>query len=128
MMPWRLVGGTVTIPVAFYFPNRVNGWWIVPMAIREIGITILRLILMARGVVIAAEKAGKLKVVAQLVSLFLCYLWLMGREHLWRPPAVLLDAKPLLVYGSYASILVATAFTLYSGYTFLASNKRHFVS
>jgi len=101
-------------------------WWIVPMAVREIGVTVLRFVLLAKGVVVAAERAGKLKVAAQLVSLLFCYLWFMGREHLWKSSATLIDVRPLVVYGSYLSLLVATGFTLYSGYSFLATNRHKF--
>jgi CDP-diacylglycerol--glycerol-3-phosphate 3-phosphatidyltransferase len=101
-------------------------WWIVPMFIREIGVTALRFVLLAKGVVVAAERAGKLKVAAQLTSLAFCYAWLMCRDHLWQEPARLLALKPVVVYSSYLSIVIATALTLYSGYSFLAGNKDKF--
>ena len=61
---------------------------------------------------------------AQLVSLFFCYAWFMGEHHLWTPPPTLLAARPVLEYGSYLSLLVATGFTLYSGYMFLSANRQ----
>ena len=101
-------------------------WWIVPMAVREVGITVLRFVLMGRGVVVGAERAGKLKLIAQLVSIGCCYAWLLGREYLWKHPAVLLDAQPLVITSAYFSIVIATAFTLYSGWSFLATNRGKF--
>jgi len=98
-------------------------WWIVPMAVREVGITLLRFKLLAKGVVVAAERAGKLKVAAQLVAVGFCYAWLLGRFYLWTPPPRFLGVEPLVEFGSYLSLVVATGFTLYSGYTFLASNR-----
>ena len=65
-----------------------------------------------------------LTIVLQLISLAFCYAWFMGERHLWTQPPKLLAARPVLEYGSYLSLLVATGFTLYSGYMFLSANRQ----
>ncbi len=49
-------------------------WITIVILIREIGITLLRFGMAARGVIIAAEKLGKLKAVAQTVAITMIIL------------------------------------------------------
>ena len=49
-------------------------------------------------------------------------------RQMWKPPAMWISIKPLLIYSSYLSLVVATGFTLYSGYSFLTSNKSKLLS
>jgi len=45
----------------------VPWWFTVLIAVRELGITILRAVLLRRGIVVAANKGGKLKTVTQML-------------------------------------------------------------
>lgn len=53
-------------------------WWmLIVIALREVLVTVDRLILMKAGKVLAAEKAGKVKTVLQIVAVSLLLIYLM---------------------------------------------------
>ena len=54
---------------AFVSMSIMDSWMFIVIAIREIGITIWRLIAMRQGKVHAAESLGKYKTVAQMVTI-----------------------------------------------------------
>jgi CDP-diacylglycerol--glycerol-3-phosphate 3-phosphatidyltransferase len=55
----------------------LQAWMVVLVFIREIAVTISRVIRMSRGQVIAAEKAGKIKTVFQMVSIGIVLVFLI---------------------------------------------------
>ena len=57
--------------------GRVMWWMVILIAIREIVVTVDRLISMRNGQVLAAERAGKLKTVFQMVSVSLILIYLI---------------------------------------------------
>lgn len=59
------LGAFVMLTVAGLLP-----WWVTALiALRELGITWLRAVLLKRGIVVAANKGGKLKTVLQMLSI-----------------------------------------------------------
>ncbi|MFC1809804.1 CDP-diacylglycerol--glycerol-3-phosphate 3-phosphatidyltransferase [Candidatus Omnitrophota bacterium] len=61
----------LTLYVSFVFLGVISHWWVWPIIIREISVTVIRLILLKRGSVIAAERSGKIKTFTQNISVFL---------------------------------------------------------
>jgi len=97
-------------------------WWIfIVIAIREIFVTVSRLLAMRQGKVLAAERAGKIKTVVQIiaVSSILLYMvaqqseyssWFSQVQHPWH----------LINQGI---LLLAVILTIYSGVEYFC-NKR----
>ena len=85
-------------------------WYLVPIFIREISITFCRILWLQKGRVIAAERAGKLKLVSQVVSILFSFLYLA------RP-------FPLFSYLNYFFLLLAVLATVYSGVLFFLRHR-----
>ena len=88
---------------------------LLPILIRECAVTLIRLYLVTKNVVIQAEKSGKLKVISQMVSVFFTFLYLLTRDylHIAETPAYILNILCLAL---------ATWFSLISGVDFLRKN------
>lgn len=90
-------------------------WWIIPIALREIVITIYRFIFLERGTVVAAAQGGKVKTVLQMLTIGLGYLAFMSKRHL--------DFWHESFWWLIALAMAITLFhTLRSGYSFFAKN------
>lgn len=118
-----LILGAMT---CFYYLGLYPFWILIPIFFREILITLLRLYLLSKEVVIAAEKSGKIKVVTQIVSLFITFIYLLDRDYThnvshW--PDWMHDASMI---ASYIFLIIATWFTLLSGWEFFKHNWRKF--
>ncbi len=114
------LGAFITLSVLGLFP-----WWIlVPIVIREVGITILRFYFLYKGVAVAAVKSGKLKTTLQMASISLLYLLLMYRDYIADNPSDGLanGIGWVLTIVTWVVLLAAFYQTLYSGYDFLRLN------
>lgn len=97
-------------------------WWVTALiAFRELGITWLRAILLKRGIVVAANKGGKLKTVLQMLAIWVLLIpWTtieFGGE--WSG----LFAQGMLVFGWTVAGL-ALLVTLWSGWVYVAEGMR----
>lgn len=86
-------------------------WWLVPIFLRETAVTFCRLAWLAEGQAIGAERAGKVKLGLQVVSISFSFLYLL--------------------FGGFFSaglnlffLVLAMAVTVSSGVSFLAHNRR----
>lgn len=109
---------------AFIMLSIAHPWlWLVtvPVAIRELGITWWRADLLKRGVVVAANKGGKLKTVLQILAIWLLLIpWdLIGASEF---PFGLV-AKIGFALGCAAAVL-ALIVTLWSGWVYIAEGRR----
>lgn len=87
-------------------------WWItVVILVREIGITILRFIVIRYGV-IAASRGGKLKTVIQTVAIFLLLLPLTHTVGSW------------LYFAALLIMWIAVAITVWTGVDYLVQAVR----
>lgn len=96
--------------------------WLIPIIIREVLITLLRLILLFKGYVIAAEKLGKYKVGFQVACLCIGWIVLFVREY-GSDTAIFLYIDQMhfmLFFTLFCSIIL----TVYSGISFLIANNR----
>ncbi len=90
-------------------------WWVtILILVREIGITVHRL-LVAHDVVLAAAWAGKLKTVAQSVAITLALLPLA---------AVVGPAAPVVVWVNIITMAIAFVLTMYSGIDYVVGSLR----
>ena len=109
---------------AFIMLSIAHPWlWLVtvPVAIRELGITWWRADLLKRGVVVAANKGGKLKTVLQILAIWLLLIpWdLIGASEF----PLGLVAKIGFALGCAAAVL-ALIVTLWSGWVYIAEGRR----
>ena len=65
------------------YTGMVEAWMVLLIAVREICVTASRLRAMSRGQVLAAEKAGKIKTVFQIISISVVLLFLIAEESPW---------------------------------------------
>lgn len=104
--------------VLFALPGLMPGWTVFLILIilsREFLITGLRQVAAARGVVLAAEKSGKVKTVFQIIaaSLFLAQAAATRDLHLAKWLCDALGGAAILL------LLIATGLTVQSGYRYL---------
>ncbi len=100
--------------------------WIAFLIIgREFAVTGLRLIAAAEGVVLTANKWGKLKTVAQIVMIVAIIIEMALKADIY-PGAnwlrVLIDVYPASVIA-YSSLLIAVILTVISGFYYFYQNK-----
>ena len=100
-------------------------WWMfIVIAIREILVTASRLAMMRQGQVLAAERAGKIKTVAQItaVSVILLYLVAQQSEYCsyW-----FYNVQRIWTGVNYILMLAAVILTVYSGVDYFRNKSRH---
>jgi len=99
---------------------------VLPILIREVLITAIRINLLMKGRVIHAERSGKTKMIFQIVSLSATFLYLIERDYartffeFWNQ-----GFSVVFISLNYGFIALAVILTLYSGYEFLKSNWRY---
>ena len=102
----------------------VPAWMVVLVIIREFLITGMRLFAIRKGVVLAAESAGKHKTVSQMVTIFVILIFLIIREE-----AVYSSFWNERFQGGFRSgifllMSITVIFTLYSGWSYLWQNRK----
>lgn len=110
--------------VAFVDMGLVPAWMVVIIMLREIAITGLRLFSLSQGKVIAADIAGKQKMVSQVASIIAILFFVVFREagikvfDFW-------TAGTEIVYKNtiFVMMLITTAFTIISGVSYLIRNR-----
>lgn len=106
--------------LAFVQLGVVPAWIVIVMLAREVLITGLRLLAANRGQVLPAQSSGKHKTILQLISILAVLTLLVCRE--------LPDIAPTAVESGFwivrGLLYVVLGWTLYSGYRFLAENRK----
>lgn len=90
---------------------------VILIAFREILVTVLRFVLLAKGKIIAAESAGKIKVGFQVAALLFLWVTLWCKHY-----AIPAPFGTLLQVGTLLSVWGAVILTAYSGIMFLIGN------
>ncbi len=93
-------------------------WVILLIAIREIGVTLLRFYFLKQGQAVAAVKSGKQKTTFQIITIYVGYIKLLAMQFPTLPDFVLLGLNVLLVVFLALSLWQ----TMYSGYDFVRLN------
>ncbi len=99
-------------------------WWMfIVIAIREILVTVSRLWAMRQGQVLAAERAGKIKTVVQIVAVSAILLYLVAQQSeycsFW-----FYNAQRIWLGINYALMLVAVILTVYSGVDYFCNKSK----
>ncbi|MBI4398132.1 MAG: CDP-diacylglycerol--glycerol-3-phosphate 3-phosphatidyltransferase [Candidatus Omnitrophica bacterium] len=99
-------------------------WAVIPIFVREVSVTVYRLYLLRKNVVVAAERSGKIKVVVQMISLAVSFFYLMDREYTSGISGWPGQIHVSLFWASYLGLAAATYFSLISGWDFFRKNIR----
>ena len=110
--------------LAFVEMKLVPAWIVLIIVLREITITGLRLAAYAKGKVIPADKAGRHKMVSQVVAIFVILLFIIFREAGIRVFGFW-SSKTEVLYKDliFTLMLITVALTLISGVSYLVKNR-----
>ncbi|MDF1699041.1 MAG: CDP-diacylglycerol--glycerol-3-phosphate 3-phosphatidyltransferase [Saprospiraceae bacterium] len=101
--------------------NVFSYWWVIPIFLREVLITIVRLVFLTKKkpLVVAASWSGKAKTIMQFITLPVAYFIFMFRTYGPVEPSAWMD------YVLLALLISSVAFTLQSGWSFFSKNWKH---
>ena len=102
----------------FVYLDVLSIWWVIPIFIREIVVTIYRFIFLSQKIVVAAAKSGKTKTAMQMITLGLAYGIFMMHRHFRE---YFSEHYRLILYFALALTLY---FTITSGIQFFLKNWR----
>ena len=88
--------------------QRIPAYMVIIIIAREFIVTGLRIVAISNGIVMAAEMTGKIKTVIQIVATVISILF----------SGIMVGPVSL----GYIAMLIATLFTIYSGYVYLSKN------
>lgn len=110
--------------LAFVQLQLVPAWMVVIIIFREVAVSGLRALAMAKGKVIAADRGGKHKTACQALAVFIILLLIIFREA---PPARLSfwseSAEHIYKNAIFALMLITVTLTLISGVSYLLKNR-----
>jgi CDP-diacylglycerol--glycerol-3-phosphate 3-phosphatidyltransferase len=107
--------------LAFVQMQLVPAWMVVVIIFREVAVTGLRALALAKGKVIAAGHGGKHKTACQVFAIFIILLLVIFKEaapKLWSGMAGAVCSKAILVL-----MLITVTLTLISGVSYLVKNR-----
>jgi len=94
----------------------ISIWWVVPIILREIIVTIYRFIFIERGKIIAAVKSGKIKTVMQMTTIAVAYVIFLIKKHF----VEYFHEEYFLIL--YCCLAITLYLTMQSGYAFFRNN------
>lgn len=100
----------------FVYLDVVSIWWLIPILIREIVVTIYRFIFLSKNIVVAAAKSGKIKTVMQMVTLGIAYAFFMVYKHFSE------YFSEYFQYALWISLVITLYLTVNSGIIFFKNN------
>lgn len=102
----------VGVLASMAYSGLYSGWWVVPIAVREIAVTGVRVVRSGRNQVLPAEKAGKLKAVIQFIAISCAFIAQIAEGFVAMAGFTFL--MRLLIFF----LVLANVATLYSGFLF----------
>lgn len=103
----------------FVYLDVISFWWIIPIFIREIVITVYRFIFLSKNIIVAATKSGKIKTVMQMITMGIAYALFMTKNHFREYSS---DYFTLLLQLALA---ITIYITIKSGIIFIVKNWRN---
>lgn len=100
----------------FVYLDVIAIWWVIPIFVREILVTVYRFLFLSKNIVIAAAKSGKIKTVVQMITLGMVYFVFMLKKHF---SEYFSDSFPILLY---LALSLTVLLTIESGYLFFKNN------
>ncbi|MBI3306206.1 MAG: CDP-diacylglycerol--glycerol-3-phosphate 3-phosphatidyltransferase [Candidatus Omnitrophica bacterium] len=113
----------ILVPLgAFAYMEIISIWWVVPVFIREIVITFLRIAWMFEGRAVGAEKLGKFKFAAQVLAVAAIFIFYLAIDF----PIL---NRHIVVYRNLMMffLMLAVFLTVISGLTFVYSQRKNFL-
>lgn len=108
--------------ISFALLGLYSFWFLVLIIVREVVVTAVRFYYIAKGKVLPAESAGKIKTLLQIVSIFFTYAYLLERDYARVSFSFWSDfVSHIFVFNSYSMIIAANLITVYSGVAFFVS-------
>ncbi len=107
----------------FVVRHLIPAWMFILIFAREVAVTCIRLRVLRRGKVLAAEQAGKIKTVLQIVAIFIILIFMILAE-INLPGSWSARLLGQFYKGIYGLMLVVVVVTLFSGGSFLWNNRR----
>lgn len=108
---------------AFMVMHLIQAWMFIVILVREVTVTLVRLQAMKRGKVLAAEQAGKIKTVLQVVTISIILIFMVfAQTDLPRQWSAFLGQFHQWVIDPLMFVVVVV--TLFSGVSFLWNNRR----
>jgi CDP-diacylglycerol--glycerol-3-phosphate 3-phosphatidyltransferase len=106
----------------------VRSWlavWVILIAVREVGITILRIWAISRGTAVITSLWGKVKTTAQLIAIIATLALLDFRAFAREVPAVapFYPGDLVAAYTVHALVFLCMALTVVSGVRYLIQNR-----
>ncbi|HSH02460.1 MAG TPA: CDP-diacylglycerol--glycerol-3-phosphate 3-phosphatidyltransferase [Anaerolineae bacterium] len=116
-----LVLGTLTT-LAILIPFNII--WVLPILIREITITVLRMYFLTQNAVVASVKSGKQKMAFQLFTITVIYVNLMYQTSIYNSlsPALGDTLGTIITITMYLFLTIAVYLTVQSGIIFFQNN------
>jgi len=101
--------------------NVYSYWWVIPIFLREVLITVIRLVFLSRekSLVVAASWSGKAKTTMHFMTLPVAYFIFMFRHYGDIEPALWVEII------LYVLLVASVAFTLQSGWSFFSKNWKY---
>ena len=100
--------------------HMVDWWMVITIAIREVVVTVDRLWSMRKGQVLAAERAGKIKTIFQMTTVFVILIYLILRQIVsevqW-----FYGAQGFYVMGIQMLMIITVFLTVSSGFSYFQS-------
>lgn len=129
---WNIVSnfGKISDPIAdkllilsvffvFTYHGIISMHWTLLIFLREVVLTVIRLVLMTKKIVLASRFSGKIKTVSQIGVLIAIYVFLIFKIEL-----VQYFGTELLNSAILALVIWTVGITLYSGYEFISANRK----
>ncbi len=107
----------IVVFAALAYLGMMDWWMLMAISIREVTVTVSRLRAMARGQVLAAEQAGKIKTVCQMVSIGAALLFLICEQSSFARPWFY-KSEPQWRGFVQLMMLVSVFLTVSSGFTY----------
>jgi len=100
----------------FVYLDVLSIWWIIPIFIREIVVTVYRFIFLSKNIIVAATQSGKFKTVMQMLTIGIAYVLFMTHRHFKEYHS---EYTQFLLYIALSVTLIIT---VYSGIRFIVRN------
>lgn len=106
---------TLGVMLAFCVAGIFPLWALILIFLREVSITIVRLMLLPKKVVLAAIYSGKLKTCSQIAVLIIIYLLMIFKSSI--------NNEQLINNAIFIMVLLTVLITVYSGLEFYIKNR-----
>ncbi|HRX29751.1 MAG TPA: CDP-diacylglycerol--glycerol-3-phosphate 3-phosphatidyltransferase [Saprospiraceae bacterium] len=108
--------------LAFYVNGLIPIYIFIILSLREIGLTVIRLILVSKKVILQSEYSGKVKTFSQIIYIIVIYV-ISITSHYYNYDI----NEDIVKWINYVLLAWIVFITLYSGYEFIKNNKKAIV-